>query len=111
MCKVWVHSVNLLWSVEPSVDLLRMETLWSTWHFLKNKANQYNNNITHFLPPRSSPQEGLYYVEVIFKGCVINNLTEVEKENYTFKVTVKYRSDDKGFKVSESNFIVSHGIC
>lgn len=53
----------------------------------------------------------MYYVEVIFKGCVINNLTEVEKENYTFKVTVKYRSDDKGFKVSESNFIVSHGIC
>ncbi|XP_075606537.1 fibrocystin isoform X7 [Balearica regulorum gibbericeps] len=34
---------------------------------------------------RSSPQEGLYYVEVIFKGHVINNLTEVEKENYTFK--------------------------
>ncbi|XP_029893831.1 fibrocystin [Aquila chrysaetos chrysaetos] len=34
---------------------------------------------------RSSPQEGLYYVEVIFKGRVINNLTEVEKENYTFK--------------------------
>ncbi|NWY49817.1 PKHD1 protein, partial [Chionis minor] len=31
---------------------------------------------------RSSPQEGLYYVEVIFKGRVIN-LTE--KENYTFK--------------------------
>ncbi|KAM9563714.1 fibrocystin [Guaruba guarouba] len=34
---------------------------------------------------RSSPQEGLYYVEVIFKGRVINNLTEVEKENFTFK--------------------------
>ncbi|NXL83094.1 PKHD1 protein, partial [Alectura lathami] len=34
---------------------------------------------------RSSPQEGLYYVEVSFKGCVINNLTGVEKENYTFK--------------------------
>ncbi|NWS73473.1 PKHD1 protein, partial [Crotophaga sulcirostris] len=34
---------------------------------------------------RSSPQEGLYYVEVIFKGHVINNLTEVEKENCTFK--------------------------
>ncbi|XP_009693892.1 PREDICTED: fibrocystin, partial [Cariama cristata] len=34
---------------------------------------------------RSSPQEGLYYVEVTFKGHVINNLTEVEKENYTFK--------------------------
>nr|XP_009942694.1 PREDICTED: fibrocystin [Opisthocomus hoazin] len=34
---------------------------------------------------RSSPQEGLYYVEVIFKGRVINNLTEVEKENCTFK--------------------------
>ncbi|NXC66321.1 PKHD1 protein, partial [Anhinga anhinga] len=34
---------------------------------------------------RSSPQEGLYYVEVIFKGHVINNLTGVEKENYTFK--------------------------
>ncbi|KAF1588746.1 Fibrocystin, partial [Eudyptes moseleyi] len=34
---------------------------------------------------RSSPQEGLYYVEVAFKGRVINNLTEVEKENCTFK--------------------------
>ncbi|XP_035178129.1 fibrocystin isoform X2 [Oxyura jamaicensis] len=34
---------------------------------------------------RSSPQEGLYYVEVTFKGRVINNLTGVEKENYTFK--------------------------
>nr|XP_009489070.1 PREDICTED: fibrocystin-like [Pelecanus crispus] len=34
---------------------------------------------------RSSPQESLYYVEVIFKGHVINNLTGVEKENYTFK--------------------------
>ncbi|XP_063186731.1 fibrocystin isoform X2 [Chroicocephalus ridibundus] len=34
---------------------------------------------------RSSPQEGLYYVEVMFKGHVINNLTEVAKENYTFK--------------------------
>ncbi|NXE82096.1 PKHD1 protein, partial [Cochlearius cochlearius] len=34
---------------------------------------------------RSSPQEGLYYVEVIFKGHVINNLTGVEKENCTFK--------------------------
>ncbi|XP_042739412.1 fibrocystin-like [Lagopus leucura] len=34
---------------------------------------------------RSSPQEGLYYVEVSFKGCVINNLTGVEKENYAFK--------------------------
>ncbi|XP_064304301.1 fibrocystin isoform X2 [Phalacrocorax carbo] len=34
---------------------------------------------------RSSPQEGFYYVEVIFKGHVINNLTGVEKENYTFK--------------------------
>ncbi|KAF1608346.1 Fibrocystin, partial [Eudyptes chrysolophus] len=34
---------------------------------------------------RSSPQEGLYYVEVAFKGHVINNLTEVEKENCTFK--------------------------
>ncbi|XP_065690442.2 fibrocystin [Patagioenas fasciata] len=34
---------------------------------------------------RSSPQEGLYYVEVIFRGRVINNLTDVEKENYTFK--------------------------
>ncbi|NWU65963.1 PKHD1 protein, partial [Pterocles burchelli] len=34
---------------------------------------------------RSSPQEGLYYVEVIFKGHVINNLTGVEKENYAFK--------------------------
>ncbi|KAF1512602.1 Fibrocystin, partial [Eudyptula albosignata] len=34
---------------------------------------------------RSSPQEGLYYVEVAFKGHVINNLTDVEKENCTFK--------------------------
>ncbi|KAF2974910.1 hypothetical protein EK904_014443 [Melospiza melodia maxima] len=34
---------------------------------------------------RSSPQEGLYHVEVIFQGHVINNLTEVEKENYSFK--------------------------
>ncbi|XP_052546715.1 fibrocystin isoform X1 [Tympanuchus pallidicinctus] len=34
---------------------------------------------------RSSPQEGLYYVEVSFKGRVINNLTRVEKENYAFK--------------------------
>ncbi|XP_009642896.1 fibrocystin, partial [Egretta garzetta] len=34
---------------------------------------------------RSSSQEGLYYVEVIFKGRVINNSTEVEKENCTFK--------------------------
>ncbi|XP_042688670.1 fibrocystin isoform X6 [Centrocercus urophasianus] len=34
---------------------------------------------------RSSPQEGLYYVEVSFKGRVINNLTGVEKENYAFK--------------------------
>ncbi|XP_076188719.1 fibrocystin isoform X2 [Aptenodytes patagonicus] len=34
---------------------------------------------------RPSPQEGLYYVEVAFKGHVINNLTEVEKENCTFK--------------------------
>ncbi|XP_038033294.1 fibrocystin isoform X3 [Anas platyrhynchos] len=34
---------------------------------------------------RSSPQEGLYYVEVAFKGRAINNLTGVEKENYTFK--------------------------
>ncbi|KFQ99214.1 Fibrocystin, partial [Nipponia nippon] len=34
---------------------------------------------------RSSPQEGLYYVEVIFKGHAINNLTGVEKENSTFK--------------------------
>ncbi|XP_062494516.1 fibrocystin isoform X2 [Pezoporus occidentalis] len=34
---------------------------------------------------RSSPQEGLYYVEVILKGRVINNLTEVEKESFTFK--------------------------
>lgn len=53
----------------------------------------------------------MYYVEVIFKGRVINNLTEVEKENYTFKVTAKYRSDDKEFKVLESNYIVSHGVC
>ncbi|KAK2511732.1 hypothetical protein Q9233_016736 [Columba guinea] len=36
-------------------------------------------------PGWSSPQEGLYYVEVIFRGHVINNLTDVEKENYTFK--------------------------
>lgn len=89
MCKVWVHSVNLLCSIEASVDLLRMEVLWRTWCFLKNKSNLYKNNATHFLPPRSSPQEGLYYVEVIFRGLVINNLTEVEKENYTFKVTTK----------------------
>ncbi|XP_053919594.1 fibrocystin [Cuculus canorus] len=34
---------------------------------------------------RPSPQEGLYYVEVIFKGRVISNLTEMEKENCTFK--------------------------
>ncbi|XP_027664450.2 fibrocystin isoform X1 [Falco cherrug] len=34
---------------------------------------------------RSSPQEGSYYVEVIFKGRLINNLTDAEKENYTFK--------------------------
>ncbi|XP_063009216.1 fibrocystin [Melospiza melodia melodia] len=34
---------------------------------------------------RSSPQDGLYHVEVIFQGHVINNLTEVEKENYSFK--------------------------
>ncbi|XP_061845579.1 fibrocystin [Colius striatus] len=34
---------------------------------------------------RSSPQEALYFVEVIFKGHVVNNLTGVEKENYTFK--------------------------
>ncbi|KAJ7399301.1 fibrocystin-like [Pitangus sulphuratus] len=34
---------------------------------------------------RSSPQESLYYVEVMFKGCVINNLTGLEKENYSFK--------------------------
>ncbi|NXD80162.1 PKHD1 protein, partial [Halcyon senegalensis] len=34
---------------------------------------------------RSSPREGVYYVEVIFKGHVINSLTEVEKENYTFE--------------------------
>ncbi|NXG59728.1 PKHD1 protein, partial [Hemiprocne comata] len=34
---------------------------------------------------RSSPQEALYYVEVIFKEHVINNLTEVEKEQCTFK--------------------------
>ncbi|NXJ66569.1 PKHD1 protein, partial [Rostratula benghalensis] len=34
---------------------------------------------------RPSPREGLYYVEVVFKGHVINNLTEVEKESYTFK--------------------------
>nr|XP_009675177.1 PREDICTED: fibrocystin isoform X1 [Struthio camelus australis] len=34
---------------------------------------------------RSSPQEGLYYVEVTSEGQVINNPTEVEKDNYTFK--------------------------
>ncbi|XP_062429111.1 fibrocystin [Rhea pennata] len=34
---------------------------------------------------RSSPQEGLYYVEVISEGRVINNLTGVEKDSYTFK--------------------------
>lgn len=62
-----------------------------TWHYLKNsKPNLYKNNITPSFPPsRSSPQEGLYYVEVAFKGRVINNLTGVEKENYTFKVTTK----------------------
>ncbi|XP_041336779.1 fibrocystin [Pyrgilauda ruficollis] len=38
---------------------------------------------------RSSPQEGLYYVEAIFKGHVINNLTEVEKENYSFKFSAE----------------------
>ncbi|OWK56655.1 Fibrocystin [Lonchura striata] len=38
---------------------------------------------------KSSPQEGLYYVEVIFKGHVINNLTEVEKENYSFKFSAE----------------------
>ncbi|XP_068039311.1 fibrocystin isoform X2 [Anomalospiza imberbis] len=38
---------------------------------------------------RSSPQEGLYYVEVIFKGHVINNLTEVEKESYSFKFSAE----------------------
>ncbi|XP_063279528.1 fibrocystin isoform X2 [Prinia subflava] len=38
---------------------------------------------------RSSPQEGLYYVEVIFKGRVINNLTEMEKENYSFKFSAE----------------------
>ncbi|XP_027528473.1 fibrocystin isoform X1 [Neopelma chrysocephalum] len=38
---------------------------------------------------RSSPQEGLYYVEVIFKGCVINNLTGLEKENYSFKFSAE----------------------
>ncbi|XP_058691005.1 fibrocystin isoform X2 [Poecile atricapillus] len=36
---------------------------------------------------RPSPQEGLYYVEVIFKGRVINNLTE--KENYSFKFSAE----------------------
>ncbi|NXU49945.1 PKHD1 protein, partial [Turnix velox] len=34
---------------------------------------------------RSSPQEGLYYVEVMFKEHILNNLTEVEKEKCTFK--------------------------
>ncbi|TRZ13995.1 hypothetical protein HGM15179_013119, partial [Zosterops borbonicus] len=38
---------------------------------------------------RSSPQEGLYYVEMIFKGHVVNNLTEVEKENYSFKFSAE----------------------
>ncbi|XP_068867901.1 fibrocystin isoform X2 [Aphelocoma coerulescens] len=38
---------------------------------------------------RSSPQEGLYYVEVMFKGHVINNLTKVEKGNYSFKFSAK----------------------
>ncbi|XP_053794338.1 fibrocystin [Vidua chalybeata] len=38
---------------------------------------------------RSSPQEGLYYVEVTFKGHVINNLSEVEKENYSFKFSAE----------------------
>ncbi|KAM7062054.1 fibrocystin [Acridotheres tristis] len=38
---------------------------------------------------RSSPQEGLYYVEVTFKGQVINNLTGVEKENYSFKFSAE----------------------
>ncbi|XP_071404277.1 fibrocystin isoform X3 [Pithys albifrons albifrons] len=38
---------------------------------------------------RSSPQEGLYYVEVIFKGSVINNLTGLEKENYSFKFSAE----------------------
>ncbi|RMC17085.1 hypothetical protein DUI87_05662 [Hirundo rustica rustica] len=38
---------------------------------------------------RSSPQEGLYYVEVIFRGHVLNNLTEVEKENYSFKFSAE----------------------
>ncbi|XP_014113099.1 PREDICTED: fibrocystin [Pseudopodoces humilis] len=36
---------------------------------------------------RSSPQEGLYYVEVMFKGHVINDLTE--KENYSFKFSAE----------------------
>ncbi|XP_023780003.1 fibrocystin [Cyanistes caeruleus] len=36
---------------------------------------------------RPSPQEGLYYVEVIFKGHVINNLTE--KVNYSFKFSAE----------------------
>ncbi|XP_067150956.1 fibrocystin [Apteryx mantelli] len=34
---------------------------------------------------RSSPQEGLYYVELISEGQVINNLTGVEKDSYIFK--------------------------
>ncbi|XP_051631957.1 fibrocystin-like, partial [Manacus candei] len=34
-------------------------------------------------------QEGLYYVEVIFRGCVINNLTGLEKENYSFKFSAE----------------------
>ncbi|XP_009077183.1 PREDICTED: fibrocystin-like [Acanthisitta chloris] len=38
---------------------------------------------------RSSPQEGLYYVEVIFKGQVINNLTGLERENCMFKFSAE----------------------
>ncbi|XP_030304276.1 fibrocystin [Calypte anna] len=38
---------------------------------------------------RPSPQEGLYSVEVLFKGHVINNLTEVEKEKCTFKFSAE----------------------
>ncbi|NXD15876.1 PKHD1 protein, partial [Nothocercus nigrocapillus] len=34
---------------------------------------------------RSSPWEGLYYVELLSQGRVINNLTGMEKDSYTFK--------------------------
>lgn len=49
-------------------------------------------------------------MEVIFKGHAINNLTEVEKENYSFKVITK-QEQKWGEKIQDSERSEGSMLC